>query len=266
MVVISQHQPQINLPLALSTYKVLLLPLIFFVTIFTGSRVQGQEVTIHGTVFNMYRTKPLEAVSVQGTSGRGTTTDSNGNYVIVLTLKDSLWFSYLGRSTARFPVSAINYYSGFDIALHVDPVTLKEVRVMPRNYRSDSLQNRQDYAKIFDYRKPGVKVSSNGAQGDMANVGFDLNQLIEMFQFQKKREMLAFQHRLVDEEHDKFVDHRFNRSIVLKITHLEGDELDSFMVRYRPSYDFCRRATDYDLLDYVKLAFKEYQKDRKDRP
>jgi hypothetical protein len=252
--------------LAFSTHKVLLLSLIFFVIIFTGIRVQGQEVTVHGTIFNMYRTKPLEAVSVQSTTGRGTTTDSNGNYVIVLTLKDSLWFSYLGRSTARFAVSAINYSSGFDIALHVDPVTLKEVRVMPRDYRVDSLQNRQDYAKIFNYRKPGVRLSSTGAPVDGPTAGFDLDQLIEIFQFQKKREMLAFQHRLVDEEHDKFVDHRFSRSVVLKITHLEGDELDSFMVRYRPSYDFCKRATDYDLLDYIKLAFKEYQKDRKDRP
>ena len=47
----------------------------------------GQEVTVHGTVYNMYRTKPLEAVSVMSTSGRGTTTDSNGNYVIVVSPK-----------------------------------------------------------------------------------------------------------------------------------------------------------------------------------
>jgi hypothetical protein len=252
--------------LALSTHKLLLPLLIFFVTTFTGGTIYGQEVSILGTVYNMYRTKPLEAVSVQSSSGRGTTTDSNGNYVIVLSLTDSLYFSYLGRSTAKFAVASINYSSGFDIALHVDPVTLKEVRVMPHEYRIDSIQNRQDYAKIFNYRKPGVKLSSSGAQGEMADVGFDLNQLIEIFQFQKKREMLAFQHRLVDEEHDKFVDHRFNRSVVLKITHLEGDALDSFMVRYRPSYDFCKRATDYDLYDYIKLAFKEYKKDRKERP
>jgi len=70
----------------------------------------------------------------------------------------------------------------------------------------------------------------------------------------------------VDEEQDKYVDHRFARSVVLKITHLEGDELDSFMMRYRPSYAFCKKATDYDLYDYIKLAFSEYTKDRKDRP
>jgi len=209
----------------------------------------------------MYRTKPLDGVSVISVLGRGTATDSNGNYAITVSIKDSLYFSYLGRATAKFPVMNINSLNGFDIALHVDPVELKEVRVMPRNYHYDSLQNRQDYARIFNYRKPGFHPDITGM-----GVGLDLNQLIEMFNRAKTRRTLAFQRRLVDEEKDGYVDFRFNRSIVLKVTHLEGDELDSFMMRYRPSYDFCRRATDYDLLDYIKLAFHEYQKDRKDRP
>ncbi|GGB10239.1 carboxypeptidase-like regulatory domain-containing protein [Puia dinghuensis] len=251
--------------MAFSTHKNLLLPLSFFVFLLFCSKARGQEVTIHGTVFNMYRTKPLDGVSVMSTMGRGTATDSNGNYAITVSIKDSLYFSYLGRETAKFPISNINSLNGFDIALHVDPVTLKEVKVMPRNYHYDSLQNRQDYAKIFNYKKPGFKLNSTTGQ-DGGGVGVDLNQLIEMFDRAKTRRTLAFQRRLEDEEREKYVDYRFNRSTVLKITHLEGDELDSFMARYRPSYDFCHRATDYDLLDYIKLAFHEYQADRKDHP
>lgn len=211
----------------------------------------------------MYRTRPLDAVSVLSTSGRGTTTDSNGNYVITVPPKDSIWFSYLGRATAKFAVANINYFSGFDIALHVDPVELKEVRVMPRDYKADSMQNRQDYAKIFNYHKPGFTL--NDGSGGLGP-GVDLNSLIEMLNRREIHRKLAFQQRLVEDEHDKYVDHRFNRSIILRITRLQGDELDSFMVRYRPSYEFCVRATDYDLFDYIKLAFGEYQRDRKDRP
>jgi hypothetical protein len=54
--------------------------------------------------------------------------------------------------------------------------------------------------------------------------------------------------------------------MVLRVTHLQGDELDTFMAKYRPSYTFCVRATDYDLMEYTKLAFTEYQKDRKENP
>jgi hypothetical protein len=250
--------------MAFSTRRTLLLP--FLLALLFCSRVKGQEVTLHGTVYNMYRTKPLDGVSVISTLGRGTATDSNGNYVITVSIHDSVYFSYLGRATAKFPVDKINSLSGFDIALHVDPVELKEVKVMPRNYHIDSLQNRQDYAKYFNYKKPGFRISSTTGSDGGAGVGLDLNQLIDMFNRAKTRRTLAFQRRLVDEEKDGFVDYRFNRSVVLKITKLQGDELDSFMVRYRPSYDFCKRATDYDLYDYIKLAFQEWQKDRKDRP
>ncbi len=247
--------------MTLSTHKLLLLFLLVVSSFFT--RAWGQEVTIHGTVYNMYRTKPLDGVSVICTSGRGTATDSNGNYALVVDLKDSIYFSYLGKETMKYPIKDINYYSGFDISLHVDPVTLKEIRVMPHNYRDDSLQNRKDYEKIFNYKKPGFKIT-DGSGG--LGAGVDLNSLIEMFERNKINRTKAFQRRLEDEEQDKYVDHRFARSVVLKITHLEGDELDSFMVRYRPSYAFCKKASDYDLYDYIKLAFSEYQKDRKDRP
>jgi len=245
----------------LSTQRTLLLLSIFVVGCLT--RVWGQDVTVHGTVYNMYRTKPLDRVSVISTTGKGTITDSNGNYIIVVSLSDSIYFSYLGRATSKFAIRDINYSSGFDIALHVDPVTLQEVKVMPRSYRDDSIQNRRDYEKYFDYKKPGFKIT-DGSGG--LGAGVDIDALIGMLQKDKIRRAKAFQGRLIDEEHDKYVDHRFARSVVLKITRLEGDELDSFMVRYRPSYEFCKKATDYDLYDYIKLALKEYQKDRKDRP
>jgi len=248
--------------LSFSTHTLLLLLSLFFVSFFISGKAWGQ-VTIHGTVYNMYHTKPLDGVSVLSTSGRGTATDSNGNYTIAVSLEDSIYFSYLGQSTVRYPVRAINYYNGFDIALHVNPTELKEVKVMPRSYRNDSIQNRKDYAKVFNFKKPGFKITS---PGNGTGVGVDLDELINVFRFARTKRIQAFQRRLVEEEQDKYIDHRFNRSIVLKVTRLQGDELDSFMVKYRPSYEFCQRATDYDLLDYVKLAFREYQKDRKERP
>jgi hypothetical protein len=250
--------------LSLSTYRpVLLIFLLFF--FLTGGRAWGQ-VTIHGTVYNMYHTRPLDGVSVVSGPGRGTTTDSNGNYVITVNYDDSIYFSYLGRATVKYPVKGINFQVGFDIALHVDPTTLKEVNVMPRSYRNDSLQNRKDYEKYFDFKKPNPFTLTDGSAGLGMGAGFDLDQIIRYFQFDRTKRLKAFQSRLLEDEEDKYVDHRFNPSIVLKVTHLQGDELDSFMAKYRPSYVFCKRATDYDLLEYVKLAFTEYQKDRKENP
>lgn len=222
----------------------------------------GQEqVAVHGTVFNMYRTKPLEAVSVISTSGKGTATDSNGNYYIVVAPSDSIYFSYLGKETARYAVSVIRMQAAFDIALHVDPVELKEVRVMPRNYRMDSLQNRKDYAKVFNFKKPGFKITSPTTNGGLG-AGVDLDELINMFRIGRTHRMKAFQSRLIEEEQEKSVDHRFSSYLVKKITKLDGEALDSFMVRYRPSYEFSAHASDYDFYEYIKLAYKQYNQDR----
>ena len=240
------------------THKLILSLLLFFSLLACG-QVRAQQVTVHGTVFNMYRTRPLDAVSVMSTAGNGTITDSNGNYVIVVKLEDSLYFSYLGQVTAKYPVNSINPYNSFDIALHVDPLELKEVNVMPHNYRMDSLQNRKDYEKIFDFKKPGFKITSPTTNGGLG-AGVDLDELINVFRFQRTKRIMAFQHRLVDEEQDKFVDHRFSKYTVKKITHLDGEELDSFMLKYRPSYEFCKNASDYDFFDYIKLAYQEYKK------
>jgi hypothetical protein len=223
---------------------------------FCAAEANAQQVTIHGTVFNMYKTRPLDAVSVVCSCGIGTTTDSNGNYMIRVNENDSLRFSYLGRATQYFPVNMMNATTGFDIALHVKPTELAEVRVAPKNYYLDSLQNRKDYEKIFNFKKPGLEISE-GADG---NAGLDLDALINMFNFKKNRRMLAFQKRLVEDEHDKFIDHRFTHYIVKKITGLTGDAEDSFMFRYRPSYEFTKIASDYEFFDYIKLAYQDYKR------
>lgn len=216
-----------------------------------------QQITIKGTVYNMTRTKPLQSVSIVSTSGRGAVTDSNGHYEITVSDEDSLAFSYLGRETFKYPVKMINAFNDFDISLHVEPTELKTVRVAPKDYHMDSLQNRQDYARYFDYKKPKFKLSDpgNGENG----VGLDLDEIINMFRFDRNRRLAAFQKRLIQDEQDKFVDHRFNHALVRKIIHLTGPELDTFMIKYRPSFAFAQTSTDYDFDEYIKLAYKQFK-------
>ena len=204
----------------------------------------------------MSKTIPLPAVSVLSTSGVGTVTDSMGNYTLLVNETDSIWFSYLNKPTPKFAVSGMNLFNGFDISLHIPVTELKEVKIMPRSYKRDSLQNRLDYAKAFDFKKPGISLSnpSSGAFG----VGLDLDAFINMFNFRKNRRMAHFQQRLIEEEQDKFIDHRFTKALVKKITRFNGSELDDFMKKYRPSLEFTSTSTDYEFDEYIKLAGKEY--------
>jgi hypothetical protein len=192
------------------------------------------------------------------TGGTGTVTDSLGRYEIYVRETDSIWFSYLGRGTPKYPVASIPNQQNFEISLHVNVTELKPVMVKQRNYHLDSIENRQEYAKAFNYRKPGLGIVKPTTQN--AAVGVDLDQLIDVFNFRKNRRMAAFRDRLVEEEKEKYIEHRFNRALVIRLTQLRGAELDTFMVRYKPDLIFIESATDYELQSHIKKSYEKYMK------
>jgi hypothetical protein len=216
---------------------------------------QGQY-RVQGTIYDSSRTYPLEAVSVLSTNGKGTVTNASGFYQIDVGEKDSIWFSYLGKPTVKYPVAKMLTPLQFDLALRVPVNVLKEVVVKPRNYRLDSLQNREDYAKIFNYRKPNLEsMTSIGPNG----AGIDVNELIRLFQFRKNKSNLSFQRRLLLQEQEKFVDYRFNKALIRRLTGLAGTELDTFINQYRPTYEFAVLSSDYDFQSYIKEAYKKFR-------
>ncbi|WP_205508222.1 hypothetical protein [Longitalea arenae] len=201
---------------------------------------------------------PLASVSVMSTGGTGTSTDSLGRYSLYVRDTDSIWFSYLGKGTPKYPVAGIPNQQNFEISLHVNVTELKPIMVKQRNYHLDSLANREEYAKAFNYKKPGLGIVTPTTQN--AAVGVDLDQLIDVFNFRKNRRMAAFRDRLILEEKEKFIDHRFSRPLVVRLTGLRGAELDTFMKRYRPDLVFIETATDYELQSYIKQSFEKYTK------
>lgn len=232
-----------------------IIPLVLLIVF--GASVQAQTYLIKGVVYDSSRNFPLELVSVMASSGTGTVTNAEGYYEIRVTEKDSIWFSYLNKPTVKFPVLKISNPMQFDISLQVSVPVLKEVKVFPRNYKLDSIRNRQEYAKVFNYQKPGLKLVTPQYG---AGVGFDLDELINVFRFRRNKSMLSFQQRLLLEEQEKFIDYRFNKALVRRLTYLEGAELDRFMQVYRPSYLFTKYSGDYEFRYYIKQSLYRYKR------
>ncbi len=241
-------------------------PPAFYITLFiflllTGSVLQASaQYRVKGRVLDSSRTWPIENVTVQSTGGRATMTDSTGAYTIYVAEKDSIWFSFLGKPTPKYPVLKIADVNQFDLALHLKTDVMREVRIKTRNYKEDSVQNRRDYAKVFNFQRPslGTMTSISGA-----GVGFDIQEIIRLFQFRKNRSMERFRERLEQEERDKFIDRRFSRGLVKRLTGIEKEEeLADFMTKFRPTLEFTSATSDYEFQYFIKIAYQEYRKDR----
>lgn len=218
--------------------------------LFAGE-VSFAQVEIRGTVYDQTQQFALPSVSVISSGGSGTVTDSLGRYRIRVRVTDSIQFSYLGRTTGKFPVKEMAVGMPFDMALAVAVDSLPEVLVKNPDYRLDSLENRREYKKVFDYEPGALR---NLKAGNMRRAGFGVGLDLDMLLDPKaNRRMLALQKRLVEEEQDLYVDHRWNRQVVRRVTGLEPPKLDSFMRQYRPSYEFIQSCeTDYQFYKYIR--------------
>lgn len=233
----------------------------------TGGVLRAQ-VEVKGTVYDISAQYPVRGVSVLAVSGKGTQTDSLGHYRIVLSANDSISFSYLGRETSKTAIRDLPKDYPFDISLHVAVSdTLQSVTVYNRNYTLDSLNNRKEYQKVFDYNG-NVLHNLHMSQHAGFGVGLDFDRL---FDGKSNKRMEALQARLEWQEKDNYIDHRWSVAVVKRVTGLQSPQLDTFMRQYRPSYDFIQSCeTEYEFYKYIqewsKFFIEDWNTAHKDAP
>jgi hypothetical protein len=217
---------------------------------------------VEGTVYDSSRLNYVEGVRVVSTAGVFTVTDTMGHYSIMVRDSDSLYFEYRNKPTQKFPVSKVEDPMAFDISIKTKVNSkykvLKEVIVYSTTYKQDSIENRNEYGDVFNFRKPGLSTTSDVNGG----VGFDLAEIINIFRFRRNKYLTKFRDRLQQEEEEKYVDMKFSPKNVSRITGLKGEELDSFLVWYRPSYEFVSTRNEVDFTQYILSAsyhFKSLQ-------
>lgn len=220
------------------------------------------QIIVSGIVYDSTKLIPLKEVVIKSGLGNTAISDTNGRYTIVSSEKDSLTFIYRNKPTAKFAVKQIENTGNFDISLHVRVTEkfklLKEVKIYSKNYRLDSLQNREQYASIFKYQRPGISPTTDSYTGA---VGMDLNELINIFRFRRNKQLKKMQIRLLEQEKDNYINYRFNKTTVRRITKLQGKELDLFIQEYRPTFEFTENSSLIQFYQYILDASYQFKKE-----
>jgi hypothetical protein len=217
----------------------------------------SQKLVVKGIVADKSKINAVKGVIVTSTSGKKTVTDSLGRYSIEAGLKDSLFFTYKNKPTEKFPVKKITNTEEFNISILVNVEgaikTLQEVVVISKSYKEDSIENRQRYARFFE------PIQSEGIRMYDGTAGIDMQTIYSIFQFKKRKRDKQFRNYLVMKEEEKYIDNRFSRKYVQRLTKLTSPHLDTFMVWYRPTYTFLSSLGEIDLNYYIIKANTYYR-------
>ena len=200
--------------------------------------------------------EPLTSVNVYNlTLRKHRLSDEAGNYRIQARSGDMVIFSIVGYHTDSIPVTAGILGSDFPVLLDVRVVDLQAVTVGNlSNYQLDSLARRQDYSWIYD-SKPQPLLERQ-RQGDGVGVGLNV---IPTGSSDDHHQIADWKKRISHEEEQHYVDFRYSRDYVSRLTHLQGDSLQQFMERYRPTYDYCRKAANVDILVFISDSYKKFE-------
>ena len=210
-----------------------------------------------GKIYKKNSSEALLSVSIHNITGnRYDLSEEDGSYHIQAAPGDHISFSSVGYRADTITVTASLLTAACPIYLDIRPQELQAVRVGEfNNYQLDSMDRRKEYAWVYDHdNTPHVARDRQGADG----VGVTMNIFRNTSSAAKQR--IRLEKRLEKEEEDDYVDFRYNEGYVTKITHLKGDSLKEFMRRYRPSYDYCRKAANVDILVYINDSYKQYMK------
>ncbi|MEO6316793.1 MAG: carboxypeptidase-like regulatory domain-containing protein [Chitinophagaceae bacterium] len=228
------------------------------------SPVFGQQY-LFGRIFKKNSQEVIPGVGVHNySSGKYNTSDLGGNYRIAAAVSDTLVFSSAGYHTDTFYLTASPSAASYTIFLTPNIVALPTVEIDEMSkYRADSLERRRDYAFILDKKHPVTLINKKRA-GDAPGLNFSP---VGFFSKGERRKR-ALKQRVIKEDEEEYIDARFPRTRVAFLTRLSGDSLQQFMLRYRPSYQFCRATDNQKMFLYINdsaVKFRAVEKRKRPR-
>lgn len=216
---------------------------------------------IGGRILTDTGDKPIPATIVTH-SGHQTMSDVNGNFnILVSGVGDTIKVSAIGYLAYALPIKNLKR-DYLIIRLKTNPVKLKEVTITAeRNHQKDSIELRKEYSKVFNYQPPKIKDAFVGPPPNVpfAFVSIDLIGLFNALN-KKNDPQYKLKKVLLRDEEANYVATRFNRGLVTRMTGLKGDSLNIFMDKYYPTTDWVKKATDYDIMVYVKTKVAVFRK------
>ena len=230
--------------------------LILLVILVFSNTINAQQV-IWGYVKDSITNEPIEMASITNTRNNNTViTNQKGLFKIEVSKNDILSVAAVGYyfDTVLYSgiISASDTVTFFlkPISRSLNDVTVQNSGV--NQYSLDSLRRIREFSE--EMVSPPVKSVELANSG--AGIGISLNRFSNR-EKNKRNAIKIFN----NSEKQAYVDYRFSTAIVTKYSGLKGEELQVFMQRYRPSYEWLRKnPKEEDIKYYINEKLKDRRK------
>ncbi len=201
---------------------------------------------IHGDAIDMASKQPIDSVVIDNIhTNVSIVTAKDGSFVIAGQSGQLLEFRKPGYKVTRvrIPMGYVPPY--FRIIMQRGLPDRQELQIdKPKNYRDDSMDRRNMYGYVLDIPKMSTfeKIRSPFSALSARN-----------------RQIWQFQDVFEENEQEKYVEYKFNRDLVQKVTGLKGDSLTVYMNRFRPTYQQLRSMNEYTYFTYIKNTVTRFR-------
>ncbi len=226
--------------------NIALLSILF--TLFTGYSLQAQESgSISGLVLEKGTSNRIGDANITNLRSNYTTrSNAYGVFVMPVSIGDTLSLNKVGYGPVKTIVRTLE-----DILIDLQPGLQIETVIVTRSTKEAEMRG-----YLEDFRKKGIYNGGHNKFGTY--LASPATALYNLFGQEAKNAKRFEKYMNVELEATK-VDRIFNKTIVSELTKLEGDELQSFMDLYRPSYSTAQYWGQYDLMTYISNSFKSWE-------
>lgn len=204
--------------------------------IFSCLAASAQGGLMKGAVYESGGNKKIPDVFIRDNNTRQLTiTDKQGNFVIKTEPGHILIFDCPGYTSDTLYVVDLTQKK---IILQTQTIALREVAIT--STRAANFDPHKEYPEVYEKSKVYILSPSSWFSKDARDA---------------RRLKKYFAH----EQEERKVDAVFNRTYVGSLVPLKGQDLEDFMVMYRPSYAFIMANSGPSLAVYINDCYKKYQ-------
>jgi hypothetical protein len=251
--------------------RTLYIAIIFALPILVKGQTQSnsEKIKISGVIYDAKSSERIPFVHIIDISlNTGTSADDNGNFSFATSRGDSIKFTAVGYSDYFMVLNdSINNNSYHVIKLAPKAYLLESMDF----YANDPMKGfylndfPRDTIRIGNYKgAPGAgywNVLPNGGSGYITAFANLFNKRAKQ---EKKLKQVLEEERLRKRQEEteivrqKTAKEKYSRKLVTRITDLQSEALDNFIMEFMPSRNFILRATDYEIALQIVESYREY--------